>query len=359
MSILLKLSCLACLLPAMVMAQETLSLSQAEMERLNLVFAGIEMADSSSGNIFPARVINPPASMSQVTVLHEGIVSAWLVDSGQQVEAGTALVTIRSPEMRHLQGEWLEASLALEQAEFELEKDRRLYDEGVISRQRLNATSRQYQSAGFRLQAATDTLNMAGFDDSALQQAEPFADSLGLYTLRAHSAGTVNHRALLEGQLAPAGTVIASIQPQGALWLSARLPARQAPAVSIGQRLVVSEPGVQVTVRQKDLELDHADQTFELLAEFSQAVSLLPGSIVSLVLPAGGEGVKIPASAVVHNGEQTVVYVRVAGGVQARELNLIPSGSTYIATTGIVAGEMIVVQGASILKGIQLGLGGD
>jgi hypothetical protein len=40
-------------------------------------------------------------------------------------------------------------------------------------------------------------------------------------------------------------------------------------------------------------------------------------------------------------------------------ITLQPLGADYLATTGVAAGEQVVVRGASVLKGITLGLGGE
>jgi hypothetical protein len=45
--------------------------------------------------------------------------------------------------------------------------------------------------------------------------------------------------------------------------------------------------------------------------------------------------------------------------VESRVLDLQPFGSDYLAIAGIDAGAEVVVRGAALLKGIQLGLGGE
>jgi len=67
----------------------------------------------------------------------------------------------------------------------------------------------------------------------------------------------------------------------------------------------------------------------------------------------------IPAAAVVHEGVESLVYVRNPNGVEVRALSLIPMGDAYLAISGIRAGEQILVKGAALVKGIQLGLGTD
>ena len=65
----------------------------------------------------------------------------------------------------------------------------------------------------------------------------------------------------------------------------------------------------------------------------------------------------VPAAAVTHSGSDTTVYVRHADGVEARPISLLPLGNHYLATEGIAPGEELVIEGAALLKGIQIGLG--
>ncbi|MDP2283257.1 MAG: efflux RND transporter periplasmic adaptor subunit, partial [Pseudohongiella sp.] len=105
---------------------------------------------------------------------------------------------------------------------------------------------------------------------------------------------------------------------------------------------------------------DSTNQTLGILAEFDadNSAPMLPGQLVTLILPPADRGVRVPAEAVVHAGEETTVYVRTTNGAEARVLQLTPSGRHYIAADGLRVGEEVVVQGTAVLKGIQLGLGG-
>jgi len=53
------------------------------------------------------------------------------------------------------------------------------------------------------------------------------------------------------------------------------------------------------------------------------------------------------------------VYVKTVNGVTPRQLDLIPIGRDYLVHSGLRAGEQIAVSGTALLKGMQLGLGGD
>jgi hypothetical protein len=114
-------------------------------------------------------------------------------------------------------------------------------------------------------------------------------------------------------------------------------------------------------LRQRDYATDAQTQTLELLAEFdASAANELPlGTLVDVVIEPPRGGLLIPSTAVVFSAGKTLVYVQGAAGIEPRALSLTPIGRDYSATTGIARGERIAVRGTALLKGMQLGLGGD
>ncbi len=122
--------------------------------------------------------------------------------------------------------------------------------------------------------------------------------------------------------------------------------------------LKIAHSSVPLTLISKNAALSPTTQRVAILARFEQPVSLYPGQQVSLIIPANRRDYRIPAAAVTHNGDATVVYIKTQNGIEARQLDLIPLGQDYLATDNIAADDKLVVQGSAQLKGIQLGLGG-
>jgi len=136
-----------------------------------------------------------------------------------------------------------------------------------------------------------------------------------------------------------------------------QVPARIIGSLSVGQTLKLSQGGQALVLRQKDHGVDDRSQTVSLLAEFAQETRHLPGEIVSVDLPSPQDGVLVPGAAVVHQGNETTVFVRTAGGIEPRAVALQPMGADYLALDGLKEGDEVVVRGAAVLKGIQAGFG--
>ena len=339
-------------------AQETIPLNTDDISRLGIVFSSVSEIDSRTGTRFPAMVVNSPETISIITAPYAGVLSKWHVNTGHSVKTNEVLASVNSPQFLDIQNQWIAAQTQMEQADFEKSKDESLYDQGVISQQRLVRTRRDYQQAEFSLLAATEKLARAGISTKTMQDMRQAGSKLGVYYLQAAGAGILTHRAYTTGEYIETNTTVASVST-GNAWISAQLPARFALALQIGQSLSIDGYEQQLILRQKDFEIDQTSQTIEILAEFLSPTNFLPGQIVVILIPPVTEGVLIPGNAVVHSGDETTIYVRTANGAEARPLDLLPVGSDYLAQVGISIGEQVIVQGAAVLKGMQLGLGGD
>ena len=343
---------------AMAQAQELLPLDAATEHRLGLVFMRLVAPDAEGGAGLPARVISSPQQQAAVVATHGGLLERWDVVPGTLVEAGALLGRLRSPAVLTLQQEWLGARAEQVLRSEALQRDRQLFDDGVIARTRLQVAEREAQAAAAALQATTAQLQSAGFDAAALTALASTQADLGYLRILAPHAGTVAHLEALPGTAVATGERLVAITGSS-LWVEAEIPARLAGSLAVGQSLQVDGSTVALQLRQRDQAIDTDRQTIGILAEFTAPADLLPGQLVTLRLPAGSGGVLVPADAVVRNGADTLVFVRHADGVEARTLQLRVHGGDYLTDGGVSAGEEVVVRGAALLKGIQLGLGGE
>lgn len=352
------LSTLLLTLAASSLQAQQITLDAAMSNRLGLVFQAVTAPDSGAGTRFAATVIASPQAVSEIHALHSGVLAGWQVQPGQEVTAGQLLAVLRSDDVLALQQDWVAAAAQAELAGKALARDQSLFADGIIAAQRLQASEREAQAASFAAGALSVQLENSGYgaaERAALRSNQP---SPGHYLVKAPAAGTITHLRHVTGDLIAEGESILALTG-GGLWISAEIPARLATRLSVGQSLQLADSNGTLRVQQFDKSVDVATQTLGLLAEFTTDSGLLPGQVVSVLLPPQSTGVLVPAEAVVRNGNDRVVYVRNTNGVEARSLTLQPLGADYLATTGLQAGEEVAVRGAAVLKGITLGLGGE
>jgi cobalt-zinc-cadmium efflux system membrane fusion protein len=321
------------------------------------VFAPVRSTDGGSGARFPATVTTSPESAGQVTAPFAGVIEAWLRAPGANVRAGEPVVRLRSPDVLHAQQEWMAARSARETAQFEFEKSERLLAAGIISTQRMNQARLARENTIFAEQGAAELLRRAGFTPERLEAMRTRGEGLGLYELPALADGALTRRLRSTGEFVEANAAVATLRTSGAVWASMQVPARAAAGLAVGQMLTTVEGGEKLTLRHIDASIDGDSQTIGLQAEFNAPNSRVPGQIIALDLPAPAEGLLVAGSAVVHSGDETMVFVRTPEGVEARTLPLLPVGADYLARAGLAPGDQVVVRGAAVLKGIKAGLG--
>ncbi len=339
-------------------AQEMLTISPEDISRMGIIFSPTVRTDASAGARFPATVINSPEAVATLSATYSGRITQWHQIAGDSVEAGALLATLASQDILPVQTAWTEAVAALEIASFQLEKDQTLFNQGVIAQQRLTQTRALQRQAAFTESSARALLAQAGFTEARLNQLRERGTGLGQVFLLAPANAVLTQRLATTGEFVEAGMPLATLN-SGSRWVSVHIPSRMAADVAIGQTLSVAGSGETLTLRQMDFVVDSSNQTVELMAEFDRDAAVMTGQILSVALPPLAQGVLIPDRAVVHSGADTTVFVRTASGVEARTLALRPIGANYLAVSGIREGEEIAIQGTAVLKGIQLGLGGE
>ncbi|MBQ0718687.1 MAG: efflux RND transporter periplasmic adaptor subunit [Gammaproteobacteria bacterium] len=348
----------ASLAPVLAMA-ETLAISAADIERLGIRFAPATLIDRHSGTKVAATVTHSPESSSLVTALYSGTLERWHTATGSSVKAGTVLASIKSQPFLDIQNQWISAKTTFQQAAFEEQKDRQLFSDGIIAGQRLQQTKNTYQQAKFHLQAMDEKLRQAGFSKDLRQQLSNGKITLGVYTISAPADGKLSQQAFNVGDYVDANSPVASLNKAELPWVEAQIPLSIAATLQIGQELSALGLSQSLVLKQKNMEVNPNTQTLEIRAAFSQPVELMVGQIIFLVLPTADAGILIPTSAIVHSGDDSTIYVLTSEGVEARNLQLQAAGENYLAREGIRAGEKLAVQGAALLKGVQLGLGED
>jgi cobalt-zinc-cadmium efflux system membrane fusion protein len=344
-------------LPARFALAQLLPLDSGDIERLDIRFATPAPVQPSDGLQVPASVINAPDSQLAVSARHTGVLEHWLAAPGEPVGAGQQLAVIRSDSIARLQQDWIAADTGAAQADAALARDRALLDAGIIARQRLEQTEREAQQAQFRRRALAAQLEAAGFDAAARARLRSGELAPGQYFAVAPDAGVLARRALDVGAVVVENASLAVLSQSSALWLRAEVPAAAAAALAPGQRLATLGGHAPLALRYKDANVDALTQRVQISAEFLAPPGLLPGQIVTLVLPSTRAGMLVPSAAVVRHDGLTTVFVRTDGGVEVRPLALVPMGEAYLATEGLRSEEQVVVKGSALLKGMLLGLG--
>ena len=340
-------------------AADAIELTQEDAIKLGVQFESVRSINDAMGIELPAQVIAPLDEGSHAYSLVDGVISDWRASSGDRVLEGEIIARIASNVAGDLQAQWLDADASLSAARLEASRSERLFENGVIAERRLQQVQLALAHAESREASNRRALEQLGFDASSIDRLAESKANLGYALLRAPREGLLVHRARSVGEPVGVGDKIAEFQSSSAKWVSVILPASLADTLGNSTKLSLMPTGETLTLRERDYSIDPLTQTIELYAEFDTEVNYPLGSLIDVFVLPSESGVLVPASAIVYTEGNNYVYVKTVNGVTPRQLDLIPIGRDYLVHSGLRAGEQIAVSGTALLKGMQLGLGGD
>ncbi|MGA1072088.1 MAG: efflux RND transporter periplasmic adaptor subunit [Pseudohongiellaceae bacterium] len=340
-------------------AADAIELTQEDAIKLGVQFESVRSINDAMGIELPAQVIAPLDEGSHAYSLVDGVISDWRASSGDRVLEGEVIARIASNVAGDLQAQWLDADASLSAARLEASRSERLFENGVIAERRLQQVQLALAHAESREASNRRALEQLGFDASSIDRLAESKANLGYALLRAPREGLLVHRARSVGEPVAVGDKIAEFQSSSAKWVSVILPAALADTLGNSTKLSLMPTGETLTLRERDYSIDPLTQTIELYAEFDTEVNYPLGSLIDVFVLPSESGVLVPASAIVYTEGNNYVYVKTVNGVTPRQLDLIPIGRDYLVHSGLRAGEQIAVSGTALLKGMQLGLGGD
>ena len=239
------------------------------------------------------------------------------VAPGDAVKKGQVLARLSSTQALELQRDALQAGSQAALLQQNLKRDEQLFAEGLIAESRLQATRA----------AATQANALAGERRQGLALAGATTGKVGGFlALTATIDGVVLEQSAQLGQRVEAATPIYHIAQLSPLWLEIQAPVDFAATLKIGTAVKVADSGASGSLIGIGRAVDAASQTVLLRAEVSGgAESLRPGQVVAVEIAGGAQrGQTLPASAVIRNEGQPLVFVQLGGGDPARRFEARP-----------------------------------
>lgn len=265
---------------------------------------------------------------AELTAEASGMVTGIHFDNGDEVKKGQKLVTL-NPETDEADLERLQATEKL--ALLELERHRKLYEEGNISESELQ----RRESEAAQASAAVKS-----------QQAR-----LRQKTIRAPFDGISGIRQVNLGQYVSPGNPVVSVQSLDPIFLNFTLPEQELGRVENGQSIAVAvdaypEESFTGEITAIEPAVDESTRTFEVQATLqNDDLRLRPGMFARVSLDVGeSRHVKlVPQTAIQFNPYGNAVFVIREEG---EELKV----TRRFVSTGERRGDMIVIQ-----EGLEVG----
>jgi len=272
---------------------------------------------------------------------------------GQMVSKEQVLALVQSPELGKARGEYLTARARLEFSQTTLQRKQRLAAEKIVAQREVQEAQANVKSAEADLQVAQVTLRSLGSSDDS-------SEGLQL-ALRSPIRGTIIERTVVQGQMVDPEKPLFKVADLSNLWLTSHAFERDAVRVRVGSAARINFaalPGKsftgKVTLVGKQVDMD--SRTVSVRIDVANSDRLLrPGMSATAWVSLGNRSqdvIAVPAASVQRIQDNWCVFVprdkdafEVRPVGRGRDL-----GSQIEILSGLKAGEVIVVDGAFLLK---------
>ncbi|MBS0576425.1 MAG: efflux RND transporter periplasmic adaptor subunit [Proteobacteria bacterium] len=285
----------------------------------------------------PGEVVDDAYGTTLITPRVQAIVVRRHARLGDDVAAGTPLVTLSSVEVA-------EAQAQLEIAEQEWQRMQSLGRDAV--------SGRRYAEARIAVERARAAARAYSLPGTAHGRAD------GEFTLTAPHAGRITEDHFVVGERVEPGKAVFRLVDESVVWVDATLPSDQVGRIAVGSPVEVVAGGTKLPgkVVQRAHRTSEGTRTALLRIEVgNRSDRLHGGDYVDVYLSAGADArpqLAVPTAAVTQLHGESVVFLQSAEGVFApvpiRTGAVI--GDQTLVSEGLKAGDAVVVEGVYALK---------
>ena len=318
-------------------APAAIRLDAAEMQAAGVRVARIERTNLSEGLRAPGEVVDNAYGTTLITPRVEALVVRRHAKLGDEVAAGTPLVTLSSVEVAEAQG-------TLRIAEQEWKRVQALGRDAVSGR-RLTEAQVAVEQARVRARAY-------GLPGTA--QGQPN----GEFTLTAPHAGRITEDSFLVGERIEPGRTLFRLVDETLVWVDAKLTPEDVQRIEVGSpaQVVLGEQRLVGKVVQRAHRTAEGTRNALVRVEVpNEGDRLHGGDFVEVYLDTGEASapqLSVPTAALVQLEGETVVFRQDETGalvpVEVRTGAAI--GDRTVIDDGITAGDTVVIEGAFVLK---------
>jgi cobalt-zinc-cadmium efflux system membrane fusion protein len=288
-----------------------------------------------------------------------GPVSRIVVNPGQQVRQGEALLYVASPDYSQLLANYLKARDAYQLADKQYERSKDLYEHHAIAQRDLEAAESARTQASADLGAAEQALRVLGIARPESVVGKPPATEVPVL---APIAGEAVERLVAPGQVIQGGaTQVFTISNTSSVWVLADVYQKDMPYVRVGDPVTVTTDSFageefRGKISYIAAALDPATRTLQARIEVKNPDDKLKKDMYVVATVQAGtveNALTAPTAAVLRDNEnQPFVYVLNANHEFARRavtLGETAGGSTQL-TSGVTPGERVVGDGSLFLQ---------
>jgi RND family efflux transporter MFP subunit len=347
---------------------QTVQLTATQINTAGITTAEIRIAEAGTqlpvGNLLQlnGRVVLPNQAIELISTTVSGKIQAVLVNVGETVRPGTALLKIYSPEFLTIQREYLEAHSLARLSGNQLKRDEALYQDGIIAARRLEDARSHDLLAQATLREHRQLLKLAGMSDSAINSLTSASNMSPTITLNAQRNGAVLEQHISPGDNVEAGAALLQLGNIRTLWVELQASQAQLAQLQLGDAASINGCGKSGKLIAISPQVSRDTQTAFVRAEFTDpGTCMRPNQYVVAKITTRGTNqpmLSVPASALVRNANKDYVFVKTATGFSLQEVQVRARQADKIwLSRTLPDGTLVAVTGLAALRGAVAGLG--
>ncbi len=314
----------------------------------------------------PAKVVVPPAHEYLVSASQSGLITRLNTSIGDQVRKGDVLAELNSPDLLSLQRLYLKAENELQLGALSNQRDKKLFEEGVIAERRWQETHSQYIAFASEANEHRQLLEIAGMNAAEIKHLQSTHRLSSKLKVLSPIAGTVMERMGVAGSRADMLAPLYRIADLSELWLEINIPQERAAQVKIGDQVQTenSDPAtaaITAKIGQLSQNVDAENQTVLARAIIdSKQPAIRPNQRINIQImqTTATPAFKVPNAAIAQNAGQSYLFIRTPDGFRVTPVTIIGKQNEMSVISGELSGnEDIALNGAVALKANWLGLG--
>ncbi|WP_300709640.1 efflux RND transporter periplasmic adaptor subunit [Limnohabitans sp.] len=299
----------------------------------------------------PAKLVWNEERTQRIFPAFTGRVTRISADIGQSVTAGQVLAELASPEFGAAQADTSRAQADAQLAKLALQRQRELFDAGVVARKDLEQAEAEAARAQSELARAQARTSLYGSSTGVNQQ-------LGV---RSDVSGVVVERNLNPGQEVRtdnSGAPLFVVSDPRVLWVNIDAQEADAASLRLGAKVKLQVPSLaeqtfEATITAVTDQIDPNTRTIKIRAKVANPERLLKNEMLAQVhyQRQVGSNIEVPASAVFLRGNQHFVFVQSQAGVfEPRDVKVSYAGAQRVLlSAGLKEGEQVVSQNGLLL----------
>ncbi len=303
--------------------------------------------------MLPARVEPDPGRVVHVFSQIAGRLLELKVRPGQEVTKGEVIGTIQSADVTEARAIYQKAKIEADRADRQLDRARALLQHEVLAQRDFDDLQAADQAAHAEVTRTAQHIEMLGFSPEGTSDVAPLRAPISGAVLDIGTAGGEMQRSLDNA------SAIATLANLDTVWVLGDVFERDLEAVRVGRPAEIhlaAYPGETLhgTISNISDAIDVNTHMFKarivlpnphhaLKPEMFATINIVRGSVEAMV---------VPATAVVHEGSGSIVFVQAADG-KYEQRGVTTGGiedKQVIVTSGLKDGERIVTTGAALLR---------